>query len=209
MTIWLLACFCNSFLFILILWFFPGLFLFASKSTVSSWKNPPTAGLQHQPLWAKVGNPPHAITRLAFRYEGVLVGTLGIISFLSAGLGTEWLVVAGWCGVCWMWVIWMATPWMRAGANSTRNLSSAIPRSSHAPKNGFHVLWCRIGTLSYFGYASKILDCLPITDVWNTFHWCLPFSLPQKQIFILMAQQLLLPLHRLDGVGLLYLTHHR
>ena len=37
----------------------------------------------------QIGDPPHAITKLKFRGEGVLVGALGIICFLSAGLGQK------------------------------------------------------------------------------------------------------------------------
>ena len=36
---------------------------------------------------AEIGNPPGPITKLKFTGEGVLVGALGIICFLSTGLG--------------------------------------------------------------------------------------------------------------------------
>ena len=207
LTIWLLACFCNLFLFIFILvWFFPGLFLFASKSTVSlsSWKNPPTAGLQHQ-LSAKVGNPPHAITRLAFRYEGVLVGTLGIISFLSAGLGTEWVVVG--CRLVWRMLDVGHLDGNTMDESRYKFYKKCQCRKLLMPKkNGFHVLWCRIGTLSHVGYGSKILDSLPITDVLEYVSLMLAIFPPKKSSFRWLPT---FTANRLDGVGLLYLTHHR
>lgn len=76
-----------------------------------------------------------------------------------------------------MWVIWMATPWMRAGTNSTRNVSTGCSKIFLTPFS----LWCRIGTLSYFGYGSKFLTASQQQMFGILFHWCLPFSLPKNK----------------------------